>query len=94
MNGWVADLLSGIGLTLAFVGSWTAARAVILSEDDAINIGLARYGSEDREAQLALPMVRNLLASSRGAKWGLLMIAAGSLMQLSPIVYRLISMIL
>ncbi|MDR5651558.1 hypothetical protein [Ruixingdingia sedimenti] len=89
MGDTVSDILTGLGLALTLAGAWITARAVILKEDDAINIGLPRWASDDRERNLTLPMVQNLLASSRGARRGLLFIAGGTALQLVPIIVRL-----
>ncbi|MFA5539877.1 MAG: hypothetical protein WDA23_11800 [Gemmobacter sp.] len=91
MGDTTSDILTGLGLALTLAGAWITARAVILREDDAINIGLARFSGETREENLRLPMVQNLLASSRGARRGLLFIAGGTALQLVPIIVRLIA---
>lgn len=90
MDGVTSDILTGLGLALTVAGAWITARAVILKEDDAIKIGLSRFAGKDREENLRLPMVQNLLASSRGARRGLLLIAGGTALQLIPIVVRLV----
>ena len=92
MDNVTADILTGLGLATTLVGAWITARAVILKEDDAINVGLARFSGKDREENLRLPMVQNLLASSRGARRGLLFIAGGTALQIVPIAVRLFSL--
>ncbi|MEF3048528.1 hypothetical protein [Pseudotabrizicola sp. L79] len=92
MDNVTADILTGLGLAITLVGAWITARAVILKEDDAINVGLARFSGKDREENLRLPMVQNLLASSRGARRGLLFIAGGTALQIVPIAVRLFSL--
>jgi hypothetical protein len=92
MNDVTSDILTGVGLAITLGGAWVTARAVILKEDDAINVGLARFSGKDREQNLKLPMVQNLLASSRGARRGLLFIAGGTALQIVPIAVRLISL--
>ncbi|WP_417271633.1 hypothetical protein [Celeribacter sp.] len=92
MDNVFSDILTGLGLAITLVGAWITARAVILKEDDAIDIGLARFSGETREENLGLPMVQNLLASSRGARRGLLFIAGGTVLQIVPIAVRLISL--
>lgn len=84
------DLFALAGLLITLVGAGVTARAVILWEGDALAIGLPRFASEDREENLEMPMVRNLLWSSRAAKWGLTMVAMGTFLQVLPIVLRLI----
>lgn len=78
MSGYIADFLTLLGLVATVLGAGVAARAVILTEDDAISIGVSRL-SGSREENLKLPMVQNLLSSSRWAKWGLLAIFFGTL---------------
>lgn len=89
MDGVTSDILTGLGLAITLAGAWITARAVILKEDDAIDVGLARFSGETRDENLQLPMVQNLLASSRGARRGLLFIAGGTALQLVPIIVRL-----
>ncbi|MDH0125448.1 hypothetical protein N7376_15680 [Brucella intermedia GD04153] len=88
---WWADVSTAAGLILTLVGAWVAARSVMLSEDDALKIGLARFGSEIREENLRLPHVQNLLASSKSARLGLFAVAIGSGMQLWPVLVRVIA---
>lgn len=85
--------LNGAGLIITLAGAWFTARSVILTEDDAIQIGLPRWSSESREKNLRLPMVRNLLAASRGARRGLLFIASGAMLQLVAVVIEAIARI-
>lgn len=92
MDNVTSDVLTGLGLAITLAGAWITARAVILKEDDAIDVGLARLSGETREENLRLPMVQNLLASSRGARRGLLFIAGGTALQIVPIAVRLFSL--
>jgi hypothetical protein len=89
MSSFIADLLTGLGLVLTGLGAWWAARSLILTEDDAVNIGVARFASEVREENLKLPHVQSLLASSRGARIGLWLIVAGTVLQIAPVAVRL-----
>jgi len=84
------DILSVSGLALTAIGAWVTAKSVVLSEDDAIHIGVARYASESREENLALPAVQNLLQASRGARIGLWIVLAGTVLQLVPAALHLI----
>jgi hypothetical protein len=79
-------------LAITLIGAWITARAVILKEPDAIKIGLPRWAAETDEETLQMPMVQNLLASSRGARRGLLFIAGGTALQIVPIAVRLVSL--
>ncbi|MDP1669898.1 hypothetical protein [Phaeovulum sp.] len=90
MGDVTSEILTGLGLAITLAGAWITARAVILKEDDAINIGVSRIVSENDEENLQLPMVQNLLASSRGARRGLLLIAGGTALQLVPIAVRVV----
>jgi len=92
MDSVTSDILTGSGLTITLVGAWITARAVILQEADAIKIGVSRISGKDPEQNLPLPMVQNLLASSRGAQRGLLLIAGGTALQIVPIGIRLFSL--
>lgn len=94
MTDFEADILAGLGLTLTLLGAWITGKSVILKEDDAIKVGLTRFVSDKREENLKLPMVQNLLASSKGARRGLLIIAWGTALQLVPIAFRLVSQLL
>lgn len=90
MNELIGDLFSLCGLVLTLIGAGIAANAVILREDDAIAVGVCRWSGETREEDLALPMVQNLLKASRSAMWGLILVAAGTSLQIVPIVLRLV----
>tara|TARA_R110002124_G_scaffold68177_1_gene184795 strand:+ start:629 stop:916 length:288 start_codon:yes stop_codon:yes gene_type:complete len=92
MNDVTSDILTGLGLVITLVGAWITARAVILQEADAIDIGVGAWAGETDEENLKMPMVQNLLASSRGARRGLFFIAGGTALQIVPIVVRLISL--
>ena len=92
MDNVTSDILSGLGLALTLVGAWITARAVILKDDDAIEIGTTRVMANNRADRIHNPMVQNLLASSRGARRGLLFIAGGTALQIVPIAVRLGSM--
>lgn len=92
MDNVTADILTGLGLALTLVGAWITARAVILKDDDAIEIGTTRAMANNRADRIHNPMVQNLLASSRGARRGLLFIAGGTALQIVPIAVRLVSL--
>ena len=90
MSEDLGDFFALGGLMLTLVGAGVTAKAVILREDDAIKIGLSRMGGANREENLRLPMVQNLLWSSRAAMCGLIMVAVGTALQSVPIVARLV----
>jgi hypothetical protein len=89
MDDMTSDILTGLGLMITGFGAWITARAVILKQADAVHIGVPRWAGETDEENLQMPMVQNLLASSRGAQWGLLLIAGGTALQFVPIAVRL-----
>lgn len=92
MDNVTSDILTGVGLGITLMGAWITARAVILKEADAIHIGVPRWAGSTDEENLKMPMVQNLLASSRGARHGLLVIVLGTALQIVPISARIISL--
>ena len=90
MSEYVTDVLTGLGLLLTLIGASMTARSVILKPKEAIHIGVARYSSGNSYDDLMLPSVQNLLASSKGARNGLILIAFGTFLQLVPIGARLV----
>jgi hypothetical protein len=82
-----SDLFALAGLLLTLIGAVLTARSVILSEDQALHIGVARYVSGKRDQDLQLPAVQNLLGASRGAQRGLCLIAVGTLLQACPVAF-------
>lgn len=89
MSEVVGDVLALCGLLTTLMGAAVTAWAVILREDDAIAIGIPRIASSSREENLRLPMVKNLLWSSRLAMWGLIIVVFGTALQAVPIIARL-----
>lgn len=88
---WWLDALSLGGMLVAAGGAAWAAKSVILTEDDAIKIGLPRYAGATREENLANPMVQSLLGAAKGARVGLWTLVAGTLGQAIPMVVRLVA---
>jgi hypothetical protein len=78
----VARWLMVIGLTLDVGGAAYASWAVILDEDQAINVGLWRVSSDVSAENLELPMVANLIQQSRHAATGLGLVALGFVCQI------------
>lgn len=66
MDKLTADILTGLGLAITLAGAWITARAVILKESDAINVGTTRIMSDNLFDRRSNPMVQTFLASSRG----------------------------
>ena len=91
MNSTAADFLTLAGMVITAIGAGRAATSVILKEDDALAIGVARFSSEHREENLKLPAVQNLLKASRGAQQGFWLIVAGTALQIIPIGVQLLS---
>lgn len=89
MDEPASDVLTLVGLAFTVLGAGVTARAVVLRPEDAVRIGLARYASDDYQQNLRLPMVQNLLASSRWAKRGLWAVAFGTVLQMLPPALRL-----
>jgi hypothetical protein len=77
-----------LGLIIVLFGSFITARAVIITDDDAIKtagqIGAAPFdlAIPTREQFLQQPAVRNLIKQSRSARNGLYLIFAGTAFQL------------
>jgi hypothetical protein len=88
----LSNILTGFGLAITLGGAWITTRAVILKEADAIKVGTTRIMSDNLFERRSNPMVQNLLASSRGARRGLLFIAGGTALQIVPIAVRLVSL--
>ena len=86
----VSDVFSAAGMLMTACGAGVAARAVVVSEEAAVQIGVSRFSSENPMDNLKLPMVRNLLAASRGAQWGFWFIFFGTALQLVPVLHRLL----
>lgn len=84
------DISSVIGGLVSIWGAVVAARAVMLSEEQAIWIGLPRLSKEGREGSLQNPNVQNLLASSKAAKKGLQWVAFGIVLQTIPAFFGLL----
>ena len=80
--------LAVFGLAIVLVGSIVTARAVIIKDDDAINVagqsGFTGYSLKQPTPQQfkQQPGVRNLIRQSRHARTGLYLIAAGTFFQI------------
>jgi hypothetical protein len=92
MTPFWTDLLTALGLFLTGIGAFIAARAVILREEDALEIGVARFASSDPKENLKLPSVKNLLAASSAAQMGLWLIVCGTALQVLPVIARLLGL--
>ena len=77
----LAALFAVVGLIVAAGGAWWASRKMILTEDEAIRIGVSRVASTDRSKNLELPAVQALLEQGRAAWRGLCAVLAGTGLQ-------------
>ena len=91
MNELTSDFLTGCGLLFTLVGACVAARGVIIDDTTAIELGVGRWGGTTVEENIQLPRVQNLIMSSRAARLGLYLIALGTVLQLAPVVVRLVA---
>jgi hypothetical protein len=78
MNKWITV----VGLVLQLLGAGVAVLATRVTPHEAIELGMSRYGSDVPEENIVLPAVQNLLKQYRYARWGLLLIAAGTVFQI------------
>jgi hypothetical protein len=92
VDNLTSDILTGFGLSITLAGAAITASAVILKDDDAIKTGTTRVVANNHADRIHNPVVQNLLASSRGARRGLLFIAGGTALQIVPIAVRLVSL--
>lgn len=84
------DIFSAIGLLLTLLGAALTAWPMRISKEDAGNLATAVWPYETPLENAKLPLAVSLLKNSRGAMKGLLLIAAGSFIQLIPIAARLL----
>jgi hypothetical protein len=70
------------GLCLATLGTLIAASGLIVSERQAINLGVGRWAGSTDEENLKLPAVKNLLKQRRNTIIGLSLITLGFALQL------------
>jgi hypothetical protein len=76
--GWV----NVIGLGCDLVGAAVLAWGLFIGEDEALELGEARWSGDTREENLRLPAVRDRLRQSHRAKLGLLILAVGFVLQI------------
>jgi hypothetical protein len=70
------------GLLLTILGAGLGFRGVWVSEDQAAEVGKARWSGGSREEFLQLPAVKSLIGQSRYAMWGFGFIAGGTVLQI------------
>ena len=74
----LACALAVWGLAAIAYGAWSAGQAALLSEAEAIEIGISRLSAETYAENLSLPGVQALLRQSGGVRTGLYWIAGGT----------------
>jgi hypothetical protein len=74
-------ILTLISLALTAYGACITAKAVVLTDRQAVEIGVSRWSGETFEENLRLPLVQSLLKQSRSASNGLWFIVWGSILQ-------------
>lgn len=74
--------LNLLGLILSLAGAISLAWGLILSRRQALKIGVSRFAEESDEKNDCLPQVRNVLRESRFALIGVILFAAGFLLQI------------
>ena len=77
----IAAIIAIIGLLMIGLGAYIAARAVRLTDQQAVEIGVSRGAGSTVEENLKLPAVQTLLRQSRGASRGFWLIFAGAILQ-------------
>jgi hypothetical protein len=71
------EWLNVVGLSLDVIGAFVLARGLFLSPQQAVELGVGRWASDDFENNLKLPAVQDRLRQSRNAKRGTVILAAG-----------------
>jgi hypothetical protein len=74
--------LNLIGLAISLAGAIWLACGLILSRKQALKIGVSRFAEESDEKNICLPHVRDELRESRFALIGVILLAAGFLLQI------------
>lgn len=64
-----SKFLEIVGIILNFFGALAFARGFFISRDEAIRLGVSRYGSSKQEENLKLPAVQDRLNQR---KWGII----------------------
>lgn len=82
MLATIASLVTIAGLFLTVIGAYIAARSVVLTDDQAVTIGVARYAARTKEENLRLPAVQSLLKQSKSAQKGFWFIVVGTVAQI------------
>lgn len=79
MNPHYLDLL---GLIITLIGAIVLAFSLIISQKQALKIGISRIAEESDEKNICLPHVRDELRESRFALIGVILLSIGFLLQI------------
>jgi hypothetical protein len=74
-----------VGLVITLVGAGLGFWGVWVNEDQALEIGQARLSGDNRERDLQLPSVQNLIRQSRFAMTGFVLIGLGTALQIAGV---------
>ncbi|MGN0932418.1 hypothetical protein [Falsigemmobacter intermedius] len=80
------DVLSLLSLALISGGAFWAGRAVLVSPQQAVEIGVSRTAYDTFEENLSLPHVQSIILTSKAMRSGLWCIAAGTAIQAAVVV--------
>lgn len=75
--------LNVVGVFLNLLGGWILASILILSDEQALEHGVTRWASKDREVNLRLPMVRLFREQSRRTVIGMVVVSLGYVLQIA-----------
>jgi hypothetical protein len=75
-----------LGLVFTLIGAGLGFWGVWVNEDQALEIGQARLSGDNREKDLQLPSVQNLIRQSRFAMAGFVFIGLGTGLQIAGMV--------
>ncbi|MBW6416735.1 hypothetical protein [Celeribacter sp. PS-C1] len=83
------EFFSAVGLLLTALGAYVTARGVMLTGNRAGEIAVSRIAGARKETYEELPLAQALLNASRLARKGLLLIVAGSFLQMVPVIVNM-----
>jgi len=75
-----------LGLVLTLIGAGLGFWGVWVDEDQAFEIGQARLSGDNRQQDLQLPSVQNLIRQSRFAMAGFVLIGFDTVLQIAGVV--------
>ena len=74
--------LNVAGLIFDMIGAFVLTKSLIISHDQAIQLGVARHSSPRQEENIELPQVKDRIDQSKNAKIGLFILLFGFLLQI------------